>query len=762
MRAKTIPRLVGLLLLCLYAASCSDASVSVYASDGDSEGEQDAGHEIEAIDGDPESPLPDGDAEADAGESDYERDTASETVETDTEQEPESEESISEGETEAPENDTETETEADVEHDSDEDPDSSVVNQWESIHPPSRLNADLFAAVIPPGGGDWIAFGDSIASSDDRGANWQVLTERSLPRQVTRYYDNFDCAFISPDTAFFATGNELFKTTNRGNSWEPALTLEQTHPSYTESAVIHALDFSGLRVGYLVGGFDRIMKTADGGGHWTTLRSNDSTTPYRSYSDVVFLSEQVGFVAGYQVPDIGMNFGFGHFVMKTTDGGEHWETHTFDPVGDYRGLDLRIVDEQTLFVRLYRTQSIEKVFGSADGGATWSEVSATSDLEDIEAMYWLDGERGLLFGTDATTRQAGLFRTGNHGLDWIRVALPFNGPLDERSILDMAFTDDRKGFATGQGGTIFTTSNGGSSWELANQGYPEFYSIAFGTDDLGLMSTGLGYYHSDDGGTTWNYVTGNESVYVSRMSTGPQGTYLAGVMGECARVDPDTNIAHRVSLPVSFMWLYYVGQSEDALFLAGTVTSPTRYNAFLISTDQGEHFDVHEIDAGENGLIDIEYRSGVFFATTTGGLLVSPDNGATWHNRHVFSPDIAGHTEFFDDATGVAALADGHLLRTEDQGVSWVTVSEENRNISGLFAADDRTLFACGQKKTGYGWVGTIWRSDDRGMSWEEDTLPVRVEGQIKSMCASEHYVFAIGGNGEVLRLRKPAVSGDE
>jgi photosystem II stability/assembly factor-like uncharacterized protein len=444
--------------------------------------------------------------------------------------------------------------------------------------------------------------------------------------------------------------------------------------------------------------------------------------------------------------------------MITTDGGESWESHPIDATGDYKVLQLQVIDELTLFIRLHISQGYEQVLGSTDGGESWSELSGTTNLEDVETMYWLDEERGLLFGTDGSTRESHLLQTTDRGQSWTTLLVPSNGPLNEKSILDMAFIDGQRGFAVGQGGTILTTSNSGSTWELANQGYPMFYSIGFLTDDRGFLSTGLGYYESSDGGSTWDYSAGTESIYAVDMSVGPQGVYLSGVQGLFSRLDPDTKTVDPIPLPVTFYWLYYMGQSPDALFLAGTTLLPEQFNAFLISDDGGERFDVYEIDAGDNGLMAIDHRSGVFFATTSGELLISTDRGATWTSRYTFAPgDYPGDAEFFDDSTGIVVLTGGRLLRTEDQGASFSVIDEEPRNITGLLAIDDQTMFAYGQRETDYGWVGAVWKSIDRGLTWELDPLPVRVEANLTSMCTSENYIFATGGNGEILRLRKPS-----
>ncbi len=754
MRTWTIPATLSVWIMCLLVASCSETGVSGFY-DGDLDKESETDVEFEADDFD--TTRTDDDIEPNSVENDTDE------IDFDKAEETESDTRDNDIEEKTEENDIEIEVDKDIDIDAidndskEEDSDSEEISrQWESIHPPSRLNGDFLAAIIPSDSEHWLAFGESIATSSNQGTNWQSVVNNSLPRQVNQYYDYYDIEFASVDTAFFAAKNELFKTTNAGISWQLVLEVEQSHPSYIDSSTIYALDFPNPQVGYLVGGFDKIFKTINGGDTWTTLRWNDSTQPYRRYSDVVFLDEQTGFVTGYQVHNISMNFGFEHFIMITTDGGENWESHIIETTGDYKGLELQVIDTQTLFVRLHNTQSSEKVVCSLDGGRNWSEYSAESNLEDVESMYWFDGEQGLIFGKDSPTRTNHLLRTTDRGQNWTAIPLPFNGPLTDHSIMDMAFIDAQSGFAVGQGGAIFTTSDGGLHWGLANQGHPEFYSIGFDTNERGFLSTGTGYYRSNDGGFNWDYATGSESIYVFNMSVGPQGVYLGGIQNHITRIDPDTEIATRIMLPISFFYMYYMDQSSDALFLAGTVSSPYRHNAFLISTDQGENFDVHEIDTEGNGLIGIEYRSGVFFATTTSELLVSLDGGENWDLQYSFSPDIVRHTEFFDTRTGIATLVDGQILKTEDQGISWVVIDAELPDINGLFTADNQTMFAFGQRKNDYGYIGTIWKTEDRGSSWEQDPLPVLIESSLKSMTANENYLYTTGGNGEILRLRKP------
>jgi len=624
---------------------------------------------------------------------------------------------------------------------------------WVSVHPPSRLNADLLAALVPPGSSDWYAVGNTVAVSGDEGQSWAVAATDSLPRQPRPHV--CDVVYVSPDDAFYACGDTLYATSDRGATWEVALQLQRSHPDYSDSASINALDFPSPEVGFLVGGFDKILKTVDGGETWMTLRWSDSTTPYRSYSDVVFLDPQVGYVAGYEVADILMNFAFDERILVTVDGGQTWVTHSLGVGPDYKGVELQVLDAQHLFARMHRTQSLERVFASEDGGVTWTERTADAGLDDIGAMVWLAPDRGLVFGGDAQGWPH-LLRTSDGGASWDEAALPFGAGLREDTVLDMTFVDGQRGFAVGQGGAIAVTADAGQTWSQGNPGQPELYSIGFVSDELGYASAGVGYYRTTDGGVSWEYAAGSESMYVMDTSVGPAGAYFGGVRDRVYALDPATGEVTVSLLPAYFLFHYAMAQSPDALLLAGRASGPDAPNVLMVSDDGAASFEVHEIDVGEGAVVDIDHRSGRLFATTTGELLVSDDGGDSWVVAHDFSPDVPARAAFFDDQVGVVTLADGRLLRTADGGESWVTVDDTPRFVTGIVAADATTMHAVGSVMTAYGSVGAAWRSEDAGLTWVEEPLPVRVASTLRGICASPGYVYTTGGNGEVLRISRP------
>jgi len=75
-------------------------------------------------------------------------------------------------------------------------------------------------------------------------------------------------------------------------------------------------------------------------------------------------------------------------------------------------------------------------------------------------------------------------------------------------LLTIGFADSRFGYATGTGGTLLITKDGGANWaRLATPNVPVIYAASFSDEKHGLIQTPKAIYKTPDGGTTWNPIT---------------------------------------------------------------------------------------------------------------------------------------------------------------------------------------------------------------------------------------------------------------
>ena len=622
--------------------------------------------------------------------------------------------------------------------------------QWQAIHPKTSFNQFFARAVMPANTSVCYALGNTMGISDDGGNTWRAESVNGLPVHITaatRYYDIF---FTSEQVGYFMHQNEVYKTTDRGASWQKVLAIEQSHQHYMASAFFSALYFTDDDHGYVVGEFQKIFRTSDGGISWDTLSWSNDTAPYISYSDVEFLDANTGFISGYEVDNVSTNFGFTEFVMKTTDGGEHWNRVEVPTDLENREVKLQFVSSDVGFARATRSQYGDDLFVTANGGKSWEKNSLDS-LRDIHAAYFIDEKIGFMYGRDFKYRMK-LFRTEDQGQSWELIDIPVFGGQDEYAIVDFKFADSDHGYTVGSGGNILATDDGGKTWHVRNAGYPFFYTCDFTDDKNGYASSGKGFFRTNDGGNSWQYADRSDSLAILDMDFknfndgifyGFRNNYFH-VKDGGAKIEP-------IELPVTFMSLSEAIVEGDSLFISGTMLTPSG-NVLLKSGDRGKSWQVLPIHEEDNFVVELNRIGSKFYLGTTQSILRS-DNGTNWQEVKSFSFGYLECLTYANEQVGFASV-NATVMRTHDGGANWYEVGTfpGNVQIYKFLVANSKVVFAHGAKYINGTYYGAIWKSTNLGMTWVEEPLPVLVDEAISDMSIVGKQVFAIGGFGQVLR----------
>ena len=139
---------------------------------------------------------------------------------------------------------------------------------------------------------------------------------------------------------------------------------------------------------------------------WIVIQKSDPK--YRDYMDVIFTSEEIGWVAGSALTEDIDNPGF---IAQTMDGGTTWQK-----------MD--------------------------------TEISA-----DLTAIYFLDDENGWAVGAK------GLIVNTTNGKDWeVQISKA------DTALKSIYFANKNVGFAVGETDTILKTENGGRVWNVLDGG----------------------------------------------------------------------------------------------------------------------------------------------------------------------------------------------------------------------------------------------------------------------------------------------------
>ncbi len=187
-------------------------------------------------------------------------------------------------------------------------------------------------------------------------------------------------------------------------------------------------------------------------------------------------------------------------VIRTQDGGEHWQTVSrrqlqhvifFDENHGY-GTD------DTKFVR------------TSDGGHTWTEFEIPH-LRFVHEMVFLTPDIGWIASTDG--KDFLVFRTTNGGRDWEESRT--TSPGDNADVIDMSFVDRDRGWLITRplGNTyLFSTVDGGKNWvrdtNSAFQGKSKSLEmVRFLSKERGLIfvneGKGTNLMYTIDGGAHW-------------------------------------------------------------------------------------------------------------------------------------------------------------------------------------------------------------------------------------------------------------------
>ena len=145
--------------------------------------------------------------------------------------------------------------------------------------------------------------------------------------------------------------------------------------------------------------------------------------------DSVWQMQESGTAAGLRGIDsvdgrVAWASGTGGTVLRTTDGGAHWTKCAVpDEARDGATLDLRGVegfDDRTAIVMASGPGAKSRLFKTTDGCATWRLLFANPDAPaGFFDSFWMNGERGMLLG-DPVRGEMVVFLTANGGKKWER------------------------------------------------------------------------------------------------------------------------------------------------------------------------------------------------------------------------------------------------------------------------------------------------------------------------------------------------------
>ena len=303
-------------------------------------------------------------------------------------------------------------------------------------------------------------------------------------------------------------------------------------------------------------------------------------------------------------------------------------------------------------------------------GAVWSIQNNTG--QTLNDVYFVDDTYGWAGG------EAGqLFRTTNGGSIWQSLTTPLT------PIYGVHFIDANTGFICGNyssgAAEIRRTTNGGSGWD----------TVAFATGSTGDVFYGIYFLDSNYGWTTGNFA-----------SSSPEGACFLTTNGGASSIDwspsspmPSSPPAIRHPYSVHFInssngWIAGAddGDPANALILRSTnggVNWSTEANG-----PEGQFRDIYVVDSTHGWAVgETSLSAGIIYFY----------NGSSWTLQETTGNSLYG-VHFLDINTGWAVGANGDIYNTVDGGITW---NAQNSGVSGtilksVYFVDENTGWAVG------------------------------------------------------------------
>ncbi len=168
--------------------------------------------------------------------------------------------------------------------------------------------------------------------------------------------------------------------------------------------------------------------------------------------------------------------GHGAVVLRTVDGGTHWERLRVPDSDSLEFRDVHAVSATRAWILAAGAGAKSRIYHTNDGGATWQLQFRNSDTSAFfDCMTFLDAQRGVAY-SDASGGRTLILRTTNGGRTWgllpaaqVPAPLAGEGAFAASGLCVAGVRPNRFYIAAGApGARLLTSVDGGVRWTAAN------------------------------------------------------------------------------------------------------------------------------------------------------------------------------------------------------------------------------------------------------------------------------------------------------
>ena len=396
------------------------------------------------------------------------------------------------------------------------------------------------------------------------------------------------------------------------------------------------------------------------------------------------------------------------------------------------------------------------LYQSVDGGASWIDKPFPRQLSGVLHTLEVDPKHGRTWYAgmeDEHSWASGVYRTTDNGASW--TLLP---GLKGKAVWSLAIWEaDTRLIAAGTADGVYLSSDGGENWRPVspetNRDLRPVVSLAFHPDNREILYAGTTHlpWRTTDGGAHWLPIHAgmldDSDVFSIRVDPRRSEIVYASACSGVYRSASGGKLWARLPTPRGAFRAYFVAPDprQAGVLFAGTSLG------LLKSGNSGAAWRRVSTHAVRSIAFDPLRPGRVYFASTTGGLLLSTDGGDTlreinqgFSNRNLTAFCGAGNVLY---AASVYEPNTGGLFRSEDFGTNWQRLGSEapgKENLLALAASpsDPKMLFASTYAE--------LLKSTDGGRSWRRLAFSSgggRVTGLI-ALPSTPEVLMAGGGSG--------------
>jgi photosystem II stability/assembly factor-like uncharacterized protein len=565
------------------------------------------------------------------------------------------------------------------------------------------------------------SLGWAVGMTYDSSASYAMILETYnggdswlIQKQILNKW--FNTIFVIDENNVYAlSDSSMYKTSDGGLNWRDiALNLRDTYCNSMwflnpDTGVVVGNHFNGTVYSGI------ILRTTDGGGNWDQTLANE----FNNITGLQFINDNAGYFIG--------QLDTSNFLCKTEDLFEKWQVITQQSYWVY---SYHFLDHSTAFAVKNDVVGTGKIIKSSNGGITWKEVQSFPFM--LDKIYCNTSGKEFLIG--------GIFgnsivcKSSNGWIDWEIKKFSYPGQ-------DVYFLNNDKGFLVGgmQGlhfestGDIFTTSDGGKTWNLGHSLGEVIKACTFINDFTGFCLTfggGLGLV--GEGGFSRIYRT----------------TDTGGKWEQIYQFNSDL-------IGYSFLGNDIYFENDRVGWTVGRYTNNTSGAGIFKTTNSGLNWILvwQDLSSGNFTLNSICFNNTTGWAVGESGMIVKYSQIYGWSVKS--SPTDQPLKKVFSVDNNVW-ISGGYLnegnssaifLKSTDNGETW----SKNQNIpyliNDMYFRDNSFGWAVGRNAA---YNGVLLISTNGGDKWEVivDNLP----GQLNSIFIRENYGWAAGELGLVLK----------